>query len=382
MKLIKNNIELILSLIILFLMITISGLAHGQSFDLPCASGSQPLLAPTFNPSTGNLRCWVAVDPFGTVTSPVFGTGTGTVTSVSVVTANGVSGSVATATTTPAITLTLSAITPTSTNGVLAATMAFMDATSSVQTQLNAKAPLASPTFTGTTTFPGTGKITGGSGFTAFSVPTGVELSFGTPSDAINIGPFTSGTDTLGINIVGAAGSDIFVDCTDAACTTPLSGIRMLSPNASFVTQLDNTGFFATNILKPTQIAGQATAGTFGTPVVVGSSTLTGRTTALGTTTVYTVGAAVQTLAIHAIVNCDTSVATATATLTVVYTDSSNTAISTTGTGAVCTTLGLAAQQSINLPLIRARNATVVSWAIAIANSPNFDASIQVERYQ
>lgn len=78
--------------------------------------------------------------------------GTGSVSTVSVVTANGVSGTVANPTTTPAITLTLGAITPTSTNGVSAATMAFLDATSSVQTQLNAKAPIASPTFTGTLT--------------------------------------------------------------------------------------------------------------------------------------------------------------------------------------------------------------------------------------
>lgn len=76
--------------------------------------------------------------------------GNGTVTSVSVVTANGISGSVATSTTTPAITLILGAITPTSTNGVSSTTMAFLDATSSVQTQLNSKAPVSSPTFTGT----------------------------------------------------------------------------------------------------------------------------------------------------------------------------------------------------------------------------------------
>lgn len=82
----------------------------------------------------------IAVDPVtGRMLVDIAGGGTGTVTSVSVVTANGVSGTVATATTTPAITLTLGAITPTSTNGVSAATMAFMDATSSVQTQLNSK---------------------------------------------------------------------------------------------------------------------------------------------------------------------------------------------------------------------------------------------------
>ena len=64
---------------------------------------------------------------------------TATVASVSVTSANGVSGTVATPTTTPAITIALGAITPTSTNGVSSTTMAYLDATSSVQTQLNSK---------------------------------------------------------------------------------------------------------------------------------------------------------------------------------------------------------------------------------------------------
>lgn len=42
-------------------------------------------------------------------------------------------------------------------DGVSPATMAFVDPTSSIQTQINSKAPIASPTFTGTTTFSGTG---------------------------------------------------------------------------------------------------------------------------------------------------------------------------------------------------------------------------------
>lgn len=67
------------------------------------------------------------------------GGGTGTVTSLSDNTANGVAITWATRTTTPVPTVVLGAITPTSTNGVSAATMAFMDATSSVQTQLNGK---------------------------------------------------------------------------------------------------------------------------------------------------------------------------------------------------------------------------------------------------
>lgn len=84
----------------------------------------------------------------------------GTVSSVSVITANGVSGSVATATTTPAITLTLGAITPTSTNGVSSTVMAYNDATSSIQTQINGKAPSSgSANYINDTTTPQTANI-------------------------------------------------------------------------------------------------------------------------------------------------------------------------------------------------------------------------------
>jgi len=62
----------------------------------------------------------------------------GTVTAVSIATANGFSGT-SSGGATPALTIIAGAITPTSVNGVSAATMAFLDATSSVQTQLNAK---------------------------------------------------------------------------------------------------------------------------------------------------------------------------------------------------------------------------------------------------
>lgn len=85
------------------------------------------------------------------------GSGSGTVTSVSVTTTNGVSGTVANPTTTPAITLSLGAITPSSVNGVSAATMAYLDATSSIQTQLNGKqAALTNPV-----TGPGSGATVG-----------------------------------------------------------------------------------------------------------------------------------------------------------------------------------------------------------------------------
>lgn len=87
--------------------------------------------------SNSSIPDWGAVKAYADSAS--HSVGSGTVSSVSVATANGVSGTVANPTTTPAIILSLGAITPTSTNGVSAATMAFNDATSSIQTQLNGK---------------------------------------------------------------------------------------------------------------------------------------------------------------------------------------------------------------------------------------------------
>lgn len=99
--------------------------------------------APVFNACTQwSGSAWQACSSGG-------GGGSGTVTTVSVATANGVSGTVANPTTTPAITLALGAITPTSTNGVSAATMAFVDPTSSIQTQLNGKQGSLTLTTTG-----------------------------------------------------------------------------------------------------------------------------------------------------------------------------------------------------------------------------------------
>lgn len=85
--------------------------------------------AATYNNSTGILN----------IPNYSGGGGSGTVTTLSIATANGISGSVANATTTPAITLSLGAITPSSVNGVSSTTIGYLDATSSVQTQIDFK---------------------------------------------------------------------------------------------------------------------------------------------------------------------------------------------------------------------------------------------------
>jgi|GEM_PF-1833473 len=99
--------------------------------------------------------------------------GSGTVTGVSVVTANGVSGS-SSGGATPALTISLGAITPTSVNGVSAATMAYVDPTSSIQGQLNAKAALAGATFSGGIVE--NGGITGSGAISVSNTVTGTAL--------------------------------------------------------------------------------------------------------------------------------------------------------------------------------------------------------------
>lgn len=104
------------------------------------------------------------------------GGGAGTVTDVSVVTANGLSGTVADSTTTPAITLNIAALDAAKiADGTVSSTeFQFINTLSSnAQTQIDAKAPIASPTFTGTVTIP--------TPFTLGAVsvtPTGTELNF------------------------------------------------------------------------------------------------------------------------------------------------------------------------------------------------------------
>lgn len=126
-----------------------------------------------FNTATNQAR---VCGPNNTWNDMSAGTSSGTVTAVSVVTANGLSGTVATPNTTPAITLNITALDATKiADGTVTSTeFQFINTLSSnVQTQLTAKAPLASPTFTGTVTIP--------TPFTLGAVsvlPTGTELNF------------------------------------------------------------------------------------------------------------------------------------------------------------------------------------------------------------
>ena len=106
-------------------------IAHGGTSTLSGAYGTSGIAS-------------ITVDVMGHITAITTATyGTGTVTNFSFVNANGISGSVTNPTTVPTLTLTLGAITPTSVNGVSATTISYLDATSSIQTQINGKIGLS-----------------------------------------------------------------------------------------------------------------------------------------------------------------------------------------------------------------------------------------------
>jgi len=169
--------------------------------------------------------------------------GTGTVTSVSVVTANGVSGSVATATTTPAITLVLGAITPSAVqiSGLTASELVATDAsknlvslavatypslteltylkgvTSAIQTQINAKANIASPTFTGTVTIP-----------TPFTLGAVSVTSTGTQLNYLSSATGTTGTTST--NLVFSTSPTLVTPVLGVATATSINKVAITAP--------------------------------------------------------------------------------------------------------------------------------------------------------
>jgi Pectate lyase superfamily protein len=102
-----------------------------------------------------------------------------------------------------------------------------------------------------------------------------------------------------------------------------------------------------------------------------------GRTTAITTTTLFTAPTN-GTYTMSYVVNCDTSVSTATATPSYAWTDPSGTTHSITGSAATCTTLGSASIASLMLP-IDVEASTAVTYSVGVANSPNYDFHIKVE---
>lgn len=204
------------------------------------------------NPANNEIVAYNGTSWVNRTASDVLGT-TGTVTSVSVVTANGISGTVATATTTPAITLSLNSITPSAVqiSGLTASEIVGTDAsknlvslavatypslteltyvkgvTSAIQTQLGLKAPLASPTFTGTVIAP---LILGGTSTTQ-------DLSFQTTS-----GVGATGADMhflVGNNGATEAMTILNSGNVGVGATTPSTRLQVAGTSATDIGRFD-----------------------------------------------------------------------------------------------------------------------------------------------
>lgn len=96
-----------------------------------------------------------------------------------------------------------------------------------------------------------------------------------------------------------------------------------------------------------------------------------GQTAATAAQTLVTT-TATSTYQVNAVVTCDTTVAAATVTLSVAYTDPSSTAQTVTPSAAACTALGASSSANVT-QTIRAKTGTTITVAAAISGSPNYD---------
>lgn len=95
--------------------------------------------------------------------------------------------------------------------------------------------------------------------------------------------------------------------------------------------------------------------------------------------TVFTVGVNTALFRAHLSVECTTTSAGATVTPSILYTDTSGTAQTITGTAATCTALNAGSNTSQDVTF-RAKNATTIQYQTVIANTPTYDVSVMVEQ--
>lgn len=114
-------------------------------------------------------------------------------------------------------------------------------------------------------------------------------------------------------------------------------------------------------------------------PLAVGSDTQLAKAAAQTAKTLFTVGGQTTFFRVHLSVECTTTSAAATVTPAVLYTDTSGTVQTVTGTAATCTSLGASSNTSQDVTF-RAQNATNIQYQTTIANTPTYDISVTVEQ--
>jgi hypothetical protein len=134
------------------------------------------------------------------------------------------------------------------------------------------------------------------------------------------------------------------------------------------------------NVFAATGAANYTGAGTYlKTPEAVGSDVQLAKAAAQTAKTLFTVGTVTAFFRVHISVECTTTSASATVTPAVLYTDTSNTAQTVTGTAATCTALGAASNTSQDVTF-RALTATTIQYQTTIVNTPTYDISVTVEQ--
>lgn len=111
-------------------------------------------------------------------------------------------------------------------------------------------------------------------------------------------------------------------------------------------------------------------------PNFLWTSDKTSQTSAISDTTMLTVGSANAVYLFRGTVPCDSSSASATATLNLKYTDPSNTRETVSAT-ATCTTLGSGSVAYLD-NIIRALAGTTITYGVTIANTPTYDVSARL----
>lgn len=247
--------------------------------------------------------------------------------------------------------------------------------------QVTGAAPLASPALTGSPTAP-TATLGDSSTLvatTAFvkgqNYLTSAVTSFNSRTGAVTP---TSGDYSVG-QITGAAPlvSPIFTGTPTGP--TPSSGDNSTNLATTAFVKAQNYLTASGAVISFDGRVGSVLFAPGDGPTTVASTVQTAKTSAITTTNLFTTGVADASYRVGGTVYCETTSAAATATLTVTYTDPSNTVQTITGTGAACATLGASSFQVVNTP-IRAKAGTNIQYAVAIANTPTYDVSVQIHQ--
>lgn len=114
----------------------------------------------------------------------------------------------------------------------------------------------------------------------------------------------------------------------------------------------------------------------FGVPVQIGVARQIGVNSSIGSTLLATAAAANSAYLVTGTLYCNQVVSTATVTVTISYTDISNTAQSATTTAAACTTLGSGSFATFSAPLA-AKASTAINYSTTAVNTPKYDLRLQ-----